>query len=40
MEPKPSGGSNTESTHFIKPPGYDQNRSNYPYGKGSGPKPS
>jgi hypothetical protein len=40
MEPKPSGGSNTESTHFIKPPGYDQNRWNYPYGKGSGPKPS
>jgi hypothetical protein len=39
MEPKPSGGSNTESTHFIKPPGYDQNRWNYPYGKGSGPKP-
>jgi hypothetical protein len=39
MEPKPSGGSNTESTHFIKPPGYDQNRWNYPYAKGSGPKP-
>ena len=39
MEPKPSGGSNTETTHFIKPPGYDQNRWNYPYGPGSGPKP-
>jgi hypothetical protein len=39
MEPRPSGGSNTESTHFIKPPGYDQNRANYPYGRGSGPKP-
>ncbi|HML10289.1 MAG TPA: hypothetical protein VK432_05465 [Stellaceae bacterium] len=40
MEPKPSGGSNTESTHFVKPPGYDQNRWNYPYGPGYGPKPS
>jgi len=40
MEPKPSGGSNTESTHFVKPPGYDQNRANYPYGLRTGPKPS
>jgi hypothetical protein len=40
MEPKPSGGSNTESTHFIKPPGYDQDPWNYPYGKGSGPRPN
>ena len=40
LEPKPSGGANTESTHFVKPPGYDQNRWMYPYGKGSGPKPS
>jgi hypothetical protein len=39
MEPKPSGGANTESTHFVKPPGYDQDRRNYPYGPGSGPKP-
>jgi len=40
MEPKPSGGANTESTHFVKPPDYDQNRGNYPYGPGSGPKPN
>ena len=39
MEPKPSGGSNTESTHFVKPPGYDQDRWNYPYGPHSGPRP-
>jgi len=38
MEPKPSGGANTESTHFVKPPGYDQDRSNFPYS--SGQKPS
>jgi hypothetical protein len=40
MEPKPSGGNNTESTHFIKPPGYDQDRTNYPYGPHSGPRPN
>jgi hypothetical protein len=40
MEPKPSGGANTESTHFVKPPGYDHDRSNYPYGLKTGPKPS
>jgi hypothetical protein len=40
MEPKPSGGSNTESTHFIKPPGYDQNPANYPYGPHTGPRPN
>jgi hypothetical protein len=38
MEPKPSGGTNTESTHFIRPPGYDQDRWMHPYA--SGEKPS
>jgi len=29
--PKASGGANTPSTHFQKPPGYDQNPANFPY---------
>jgi hypothetical protein len=29
--PKASGGANTTSDHFVKPPGYDQNPDNFPY---------
>jgi hypothetical protein len=29
--PKASGGENMKSTHFQKPPGYDQNPANFPY---------
>jgi type IV secretory pathway TrbL component len=30
---KASGGANTPSTHFQKPPGYDQNPANFPYAR-------
>lgn len=29
--PKASGGATTQSDHFVKPPGYDQNPANFPY---------
>ena len=29
--PKASGGATTQSTHFQKPPGYDENPANFPY---------
>jgi hypothetical protein len=35
--PKVSGGNNTQSTHFQKPPGYDQNPWMRPYEKGQKP---
>jgi hypothetical protein len=31
--PKASGGANTSSDHFVKPPGYDQNPNNFPYSR-------
>jgi hypothetical protein len=31
--PKASGGATTQSDHFVKPPGYDQNPANFPYSR-------
>jgi hypothetical protein len=38
--PKASGGANTPSTHFQKPPGYDQNPANFPYTRNGVLKPN
>jgi hypothetical protein len=37
--PKPSGGSNTQTTHFQKPTGYDQNPIMHPYTRPDALKP-
>jgi len=36
--PKPSGGTNTPTTHFVKPPGYDQDPWMHPYTRDGAPK--
>ena len=35
----PPSAAPTDGDHFVKPPGYDEDRWMHPYGVGYGPKP-